>query len=322
MNTYGVEGQVAEVSSAVVAPRDDVRTSALDFAAPSATPQRRKSDLVDSRALMGIVHLLMTRPTCDHIAQHLVLNLMPAHRARAAVISLFGQDGSLHAVGSFGVPPPVLESFGTLSLWDTAPMTDAVRSGQRVVLSTRDEVERRYPWLIGEMATSESIVVWPLSLPGERVGAVQFFLNGPPHLETLHAEVDGVAAVVALYLSMLFAEAGRTGHSLTVSTSDVRAEAQTLGILPLAERAGGWPISAQEAAAQDRPDLTERQMRILTLLAKGMTNPQISRQVGFSESTVRQETMAIYRYFGVSGRHEAVRMAGLRGMLNTARSAG
>ena len=59
---------------------------------------------MDSRALMSVVQLLMTRPSCDHIAQHLVLNLMPDHRARAAVISLFGHDGLLHAVGSFGVP--------------------------------------------------------------------------------------------------------------------------------------------------------------------------------------------------------------------------
>jgi DNA-binding NarL/FixJ family response regulator len=114
---------------------------------------------------------------------------------------------------------------------------------------------------------------------------------------------------------MLFGDMGRASHALSASAAD-RGEGPQLGILPLAERAGGWSVSPPEAAPPERPDLTERQTRILELLAKGMTNPQISRQVGYSESTVRQETMAIYRFFGVSGRHEAVRMAGLRGMLH------
>ena len=61
---------------------------------------------------------------------------------------------------------------------------------------------------------------------------------------------------------------------------------------------------------------SDRQLRILGLMAKGLTNSQISKRVGFSESTVRQETMAIYRYFGVGGRREAVRLAGMRGMLD------
>ncbi len=63
-------------------------------------------------------------------------------------------------------------------------------------------------------------------------------------------------------------------------------------------------------------NLSDRQLRILGLMAKGLTNSQISKRVGFSESTVRQETMAIYRYFGVGGRREAVRLAGMRGMLD------
>ena len=61
--------------------------------------------------------------------------------------------------------------------------------------------------------------------------------------------------------------------------------------------------------------LSERQLSILGLMAKGLTNAQISKRVGFSESTVRQETMAIYRFFGVGGRREAVRLAGMRGLL-------
>ena len=45
---------------------------------------------------------------------------------------------------------------------------------------------------------------------------------------------------------------------------------------------------------------------MLSLIAEGMTNSEISRQVLLSESSVRQETIKIYRALGVGGRKEAM----------------
>jgi DNA-binding CsgD family transcriptional regulator len=55
--------------------------------------------------------------------------------------------------------------------------------------------------------------------------------------------------------------------------------------------------------------LTARQLTVLRYLCQGYTNRQTAQRMGFSESTVRQETMAIYAYLGVRGRAEAVRAA-------------
>ena len=54
------------------------------------------------------------------------------------------------------------------------------------------------------------------------------------------------------------------------------------------------------------------------MMAEGMTNLKISNRIGFSESTVRQETMAVYRHFGVHDRREAVRVAASRGLISGA----
>ena len=72
---------------------------------------RRRDDLMNSRAMLDMVRFLMSRPSCDQISQHLVLNLFNAHRPRAAVIALFGADGSLHAVGAFGMTAAALEAY-------------------------------------------------------------------------------------------------------------------------------------------------------------------------------------------------------------------
>jgi len=53
-------------------------------------------------------------------------------------------------------------------------------------------------------------------------------------------------------------------------------------------------------------DLTDRQKRILDGMARGKTNGAIARELGYSESTIRHESMTIYRTLGVSRREEAV----------------
>ncbi len=62
--------------------------------------------------------------------------------------------------------------------------------------------------------------------------------------------------------------------------------------------------------------LTERQWVILRAMAKGLTNRQIASRINFSESTVRMESMAIYRTYGVHSRADAVAAARAAGHLD------
>lgn len=277
---------------------------------------RRRDDVMNSRAMLDIVRFLMTRPTCDQISQHLVLNLLNAHKPRAAVISLFGVDGSLHAVGAFGMSPQGLEAYKTLSLWDSSPMSDAVRSGEPVILDSVEDVQERYPYLGNAETPYEPMAVWPLSLPSQRVGALQLIFTDTPDEDALRADVTGVSAVLALYLSMLSSGAANPDKVAASLERDDRNAGFPVASLSLVEGMSGDEGAAHAHRKPAPGVLTDRQLRILGLMAKGLTNSQISKRVGFSESTVRQETMAIYRYFGVGGRREAVRLAGMRGMLD------
>lgn len=51
--------------------------------------------------------------------------------------------------------------------------------------------------------------------------------------------------------------------------------------------------------------LTERQLLILKMMAEGRTNLAISGALGYSESTIRHETIKIYAKLGCTGRVEA-----------------
>lgn len=247
--------------------------------------------------MLDLVRFLMVRPSIEQIAQHLVLRLLAPLHPRGILISLCSPDGNLHLAGSFGFGPGVVTPFEHLSLWEASPLSESVRSGEPLIITSADEMQRRYPWLVTDAMPASPLVAWPLNLPHERVGVVEVFFGTDLDETTVTRELGGIAAVLALYLSLI-GSAHQAGHGSGDASATVTA---------LPERDGSAARPTQ---------LSERQLQILTLMAAGLTNTQIALRVGYSESTVRQETMAIYRYFGVGGRRDAVRVATMRGMLS------
>ena len=62
-------------------------------------------------------------------------------------------------------------------------------------------------------------------------------------------------------------------------------------------------------------DLTTRQTAILGHIETGLVNFEIAKILMLSESTIRQETVKIYRALGVGNRQEAVKKARVLGLL-------
>jgi DNA-binding CsgD family transcriptional regulator len=59
------------------------------------------------------------------------------------------------------------------------------------------------------------------------------------------------------------------------------------------------------------PRMSDRQIQILKGMVEGKTNHDLATDLGFSVSTIRHETMAIFRELGVSDRKEAAKAAQL-----------
>lgn len=69
-------------------------------------------------------------------------------------------------------------------------------------------------------------------------------------------------------------------------------------------------------------DLTTRQLTVLSHIDSGLVNLEIAKILMLSESTIRQETVKIYRALGVGNRQEAVRKAKTLGLLPKRSTAG
>lgn len=248
----------------------------------------------NAEMVIDLLHYLMARPSFDEIAQHVVLRLTPRYGTKAALISECQADGSLRHLGAFGLSPTSALPLTDVTLWDSSPLSDAIRTGHPVLCPQPGEVGARYPQMPVLRELADPTGAWPLALPGQLVGGIQLFFHAPFRATDLHEDVSGIGAVVALYLSLLRANGGIAPVEPTV---------------PLAVPAG-----TSAPTTTGRP-LTDRQRTILQHLAKGRTNIQIAHALGFSESTIRQETIAIYRSLHVHGRQEAVRQARLEGVL-------
>jgi DNA-binding CsgD family transcriptional regulator len=85
----------------------------------------------------------------------------------------------------------------------------------------------------------------------------------------------------------------------------------SLGLSSVISRSDAWATSPASPES-----LTERQLTVLRLMAEGKTNAQIAQELILSESTIRQETVKIYRALGVHARNEAGKRAKHLGIID------
>ncbi len=219
-------------------------------------------------SFIRLADFLATKPSMDEIAQHIALDTCAGINPRVVLINLFDSTGTVRTSGSFGVPASVNGSAAHTTLWDTAPSSEAIRDGNPVVVASVTEFAQRYPELRDHADLFAPAVIWPIQNGQQRVGAIHLQCDTLPDGEIADWEFHELGAILALYLRF-------NNHHPDVS----RAKAE----------------------------LTPRQQEVLRYMGRGATNAQIAKLMGFSESTIKQETMSIYRNLQVNSRAEAVR---------------
>ena len=254
--------------------------------------------------LTRFLTFLTTRPAPDEICNHVVMSWPSQDAIQQAAIGQILNDGTLSFTGWFGYTHEINRVYGTTTIWDELPSSIAVRERRLFACTTRAEIEDRFPHLSKAMPDLASVIATPLISNLTPIGVCVISGSNPLQDPDQAKQVmSDYALALSLYLS-----AGRS--SLSAVPTQAPAQPAThnnhASIPPTDFRARHTLVPNQ---------LTERQFTVLQHLALGLTNRQIAMRIGFSESTVRQETMAIYAFFGVRGRKEAVDAALMRGMV-------
>jgi DNA-binding CsgD family transcriptional regulator len=117
-------------------------------------------------------------------------------------------------------------------------------------------------------------------------------------------------ALTLLAVAKLRAAQGVTGEAATC-LNEVRQICTPLGAAPLLVRAEALAVrlSEQTPAAQYPAGLTEREVEVLRLLPRGLSNAEIAVELFVSPRTVQTHLTNLYGKLGVGGRAEAVAFA-------------
>jgi len=107
-------------------------------------------------------------------------------------------------------------------------------------------------------------------------------------------------------------QAGATGYLLKNISGEELADAirsTYAGKPTLAREAVESLIQTKSTKPTSGQDLTRRELDVLSLLVKGMSNPEIAGRLSVSRSTVKSHVSSILSKLGVSNRVEAIALA-------------
>jgi len=109
-------------------------------------------------------------------------------------------------------------------------------------------------------------------------------------------------------------EAGARGYLLkdmllTDVITAIRAVRRGDRVIPTA-------VAARLAEFPERSDLTERELEVLQLVARGLSNKQVARAIGRAEETVKIHLKNMFAKLDVADRTEAVTVGLARGLIH------
>lgn len=245
--------------------------------APSTEARRETRDLV-----ARLVATVASLPDDDRLLRSVVLDLPARHRASSALLARTRTDGSLVVVSRFG-RIAVADDAAVIAASDDSPAVRALGQPEPFVLPTARAVAAVFPALD----------------------------DSPPLAAVRVAHQDAaVAVLVVAFDDDLDVEA--VGDHLAIVRDLLSLHAARAWSAPLVP---ALPRHLHGLPAPE-PQLTPRQITVLRMMSAGMPNRVIADRIGFSESTVRHETMAIYKVFGVGDRRTAALIARTRGLID------
>ena len=193
-----------------------------------------------------------------------------------------------------------------------------VRTGLAQLAATFDDVE-----LVGAAADGEEavalcaerrpdVVLMDLEMPVlDGIGATRRIAESSPEVAVVVLTSFSDRAQILRAL-----DAGAVGYLLKDAEPDelakaVRAAAR--GEAPLDPRAGRALLSAR-VAASPLDALSQREREVLAMVARGLPNKLIARELSISEKTVKAHLTSVFRAIGVTDRTQAALWAERNGL--------
>jgi DNA-binding CsgD family transcriptional regulator len=244
---------------------------------------------MQSQKILAFSDFLARPPkSYNDIAQFLVMNTFNAEGCLTIYIGELIETGVVCPLGGFGWEANEYGTLADLPIQSKFPITDAIRTNEVIVLKHDKNFETTYP-LMTELKTSVNWISG-VAIPVYPIGGMAFYSSQEIELtESMKVFFVAIGSLLGLYASRL----PKALVEVALSTK------QKIDLPPV--------------------PLSDRQLVIAGLLERGFNNSQIGSEIGYSESLIRQETVAIYRKLKVTGRQamQAIRTLNLEAAAET-----
>jgi DNA-binding CsgD family transcriptional regulator len=207
--------------------------------------------------------------TADGLCQFLSFKTLSFLDPSAMYISKLHDDGMVRNISSCGINQEMQNSWKEVAFAESLPSNDAMRAEKMIWLADSTDWNNQYPDLAQYMLVENS----------------NTFIAIP-------IDVPGSAV----------ASIGIMSSKVHRQTKDLASFLWTVGGLVSL-------FFTNNKAELVEDYLSPRQLEILEFMRDSYTNPEIAKELGFSESTIRHETMRIYQILKVAGRKEAINTA-------------
>jgi DNA-binding CsgD family transcriptional regulator len=235
----------------------------------SSIMQKRSTQ---SEKILAFSDFLARQPkSYNEIAQFLVMNTFSEEKFRCIYIGELIETGVVCPLGGFGWSSEEYSSVFDVSIHKEFPLTDSIRSNTVVLCQNGSEYNEQYPAM--EQFLYQGDWVSGVAIPVYPIGGMALYSSIKLELtEAMTVFYITIGSLLGLYASRL--------PSALVAVA----------------------LSVKEKIDLPQVPMTDRQLVIAGLLERGFNNAQIGLEIGYSESLIRQETVAIYRKLQVTGR--------------------
>jgi DNA-binding CsgD family transcriptional regulator len=226
-----------------------------------------------TKEILGLSDFLaQSKRSLDELCEFLTVVTFSSLAPRAIYVGEIANDGYIDLRSTYGFDEVSVARWSRLPMDISIPLTQCISKDECLVIPSPKEFFKSYPYL-KELGCIDTNWKTSLAVPMQRRGAYYLVLHGEP---TMTEEFEHLLRSIGNLILMHIRELRPEQTKASLSSSSVTK-------------------------------LTARQELIHNLLIHGYTNPEIAKDIGYSESLVRQETIAIYAFLGVSGRKELIR---------------
>lgn len=208
--------------------------------------------------------------TYSEICSFLVHNIFVTHKSNASLISHVSKSGLINITGSFGASLDNLASWSNIDPNTNHPVAKTLNENSPTFIRTLPKWPKGYSHTL-DLNIDENFktfLCFPIARHNSLFGALSLFSTEILKLSKQDLEFYSIIANMVI----------------------LRFEPQE--------------DSNSSTSGHYKSSLNEREIAIVDLIKLGKTNAEIAIVLGYSESTIRQDTIKIYRKLSISGRQD------------------